>query len=66
MAKRKVGGKCTTDHTSAAGPWLRLKTDKFGALPETARSKVVNWVVIGDDKYGEGCSREHAALEPRH
>lgn len=44
-------------------------TNEFGAVPETARfykSKGVNWVVVGDDNYGEGSSREHAALEPRH
>lgn len=44
-------------------------TNNFGAVPETARfykSKGVNWVVVGDDNYGEGSSREHAALEPRH
>lgn len=94
----KVKGKCTTDHISAAGPWLKYRghldnisnnllitainseneemnsvrnqlTDTFGAVPETARyykSKGQNWVVIGDENYGEGSSREHAALEPRH
>ncbi|XP_032777120.2 probable aconitate hydratase, mitochondrial [Daphnia magna] len=94
----KVKGKCTTDHISAAGPWLKYRghldnisnnmlitainsengemnkvrnqlTNEFGAVPETARfykSKGVNWVVVGDDNYGEGSSREHAALEPRH
>lgn len=44
-------------------------TNEFGAVPETARfykSQNVNWVVVGDDNYGEGSSREHAALEPRH
>lgn len=44
-------------------------TNDFGGVPETARfykSKGVNWVVVGDDNYGEGSSREHAALEPRH
>lgn len=44
-------------------------TNDFGAVPETARfykSKGINWVVVGDDNYGEGSSREHAALEPRH
>lgn len=45
------------------------ETNAFGAVPETARfykSKGINWVVVGDDNYGEGSSREHAALEPRH
>ncbi|VDL67476.1 unnamed protein product, partial [Nippostrongylus brasiliensis] len=44
-------------------------TDAFGPVPETARyykSKGVRWVAIGDENYGEGSSREHAALEPRH
>ncbi|VDP53541.1 unnamed protein product [Heligmosomoides polygyrus] len=94
----KVKGKCTTDHISAAGPWLKYRghldnisnnlfltavnaengemnkvrnhlTDTFGSVPETARyykSKGVSWVAIGDENYGEGSSREHAALEPRH
>jgi len=94
----KVKGKCTTDHISAAGPWLKYRghldnisnnmlitainaengemnkvrnqvTNTFGAVPETARfykSNGINWVVVGDDNYGEGSSREHAALEPRH
>lgn len=94
----KVKGKCTTDHISAAGPWLKYRghldnisnnllitavnseneemnsvrnqlTDMFGAVPDTARyykSKGQPWVVIGDENYGEGSSREHAALEPRH
>ncbi|KAK2717097.1 aconitate hydratase, mitochondrial-like isoform X2 [Artemia franciscana] len=94
----KVKGKCTTDHISAAGPWLKfrghlenisnnmlitainaengemnkvwnhLKND-WGAVPETARhykANGISWVVIGDENYGEGSSREHAALEPRH
>ncbi|MEE6502661.1 hypothetical protein FKM82_004590 [Ascaphus truei] len=94
----KVKGKCTTDHISAAGPWLKfrghldnisnnlligainIENDKancvknclnqeYGAIPDTARyykAHGVNWVVIGDENYGEGSSREHAALEPRH
>ncbi|KAE9556410.1 hypothetical protein FO519_000295 [Halicephalobus sp. NKZ332] len=94
----KVKGKCTTDHISAAGPWLKYRghldnisnnlfltavnsengemnkvrnqlNNEFGTVPETARyykSKGVNWVAIGDENYGEGSSREHAALEPRH
>ncbi|CAL4141938.1 unnamed protein product [Meganyctiphanes norvegica] len=94
----KTKGKCTTDHISAAGPWLRFRghldnisnnmfltavnaangemnsvlnqdTKDYGPVPGTARdykSKGIKWCVIGDDNYGEGSSREHAALEPRH
>lgn len=93
----KVKGKCTTDHISMAGPWLKYRghlenisnnllvgainaendtansvrnqaTGKFGAVPDTARAykeKGIKWIVIGDENYGEGSSREHAALEPR-
>lgn len=94
----KVKGKCTTDHISAAGPWLKfrghldnisnnlligatnIENDKMnevtnqltsgtGAVPATARyykEKGQYWCVVGDENYGEGSSREHAALEPRH
>ncbi|KAL8221841.1 UNVERIFIED_CONTAM: aconitate hydratase [Gekko kuhli] len=94
----KVKGKCTTDHISAAGPWLKFRghldnisnnlligavniendkansvrnalTQEFGPVPDTARyyrKQGVQWVVVGDENYGEGSSREHAALEPRH
>ncbi|CAE6366604.1 aconitate hydratase 1 [Rhizoctonia solani AG-1 IB] len=94
----KVQGKCTTDHISAGGPWLKyrghlqnisqncligainsangeankiqnLDTGKWGGVPQVAteyREKGVKWVVIGDHNYGEGSSREHAALEPRY
>ncbi|CAF3355675.1 unnamed protein product [Rotaria sp. Silwood1] len=94
----KIKGKCTTDHISAAGPWLKYRghldnisnnmfiaaineennkankikncvTNEWGKVPDTARyykSKNIPWVVIGDENYGEGSSREHAALEPRH
>jgi len=94
----KVKGKCTTDHISAAGPWLKyrghldnisnnmfigavnsendemnkvrnLKTNDWGTVPEVARAYKkagVKWVAVGDENYGEGSSREHAALEPRH
>ncbi|XP_056263517.1 aconitate hydratase, mitochondrial-like [Pseudoliparis swirei] len=94
----KVKGKCTTDHISAAGPWLKFRghldnisnnmligavnidndgvnkvknllTGDFGGVPDVARhykANGVNWVVVGDENYGEGSSREHAALEPRH
>lgn len=94
----KAKGKCTTDHISPAGPWLRfrghldkisdnmfigainafsdeagkgnntLTGDKNLPLTEIARdykSKGVSWAVIGDENYGEGSSREHAAMEPR-
>merc|ERR1719259_1078422 len=90
----KTKGKCTTDHISAAGPWLRFRghldnmsltalnaenekmntvqnksTAEWGSVPDTARAYKaagVRWCVIGDENYGEGSSREHAALEPRH
>jgi aconitate hydratase len=94
----KAKGKCTTDHISMAGPWLKFrghldnisnnmligavnffndKTDavknqlskEYGAVPATARAyKAANIgsVVVGDENYGEGSSREHAAMEPRH
>merc|ERR1712203_1014244 len=93
----KVKGKCTTDHISAAGPWLRFRghlenisnnmligavnseNDEVnkvvnhvhggeGGVPEIAiqyREAGIPWVVVGDENYGEGSSREHAALEPR-
>ncbi|KAI8092417.1 aconitate hydratase [Gilbertella persicaria] len=93
----KVQGKCTTDHISMAGPWLKYRghlenmsynfligakssegktnqiknvfTGHEGTVPETARDykqRGVRWVVVGDENYGEGSSREHAALEPRY
>ncbi|XP_025092955.1 aconitate hydratase, mitochondrial-like [Pomacea canaliculata] len=94
----KVKGKCTTDHISAAGQWLKYRghldnisnnlligavnsennemnkvknqlTGEYGSVPDVGRAykaKGVKWVVIGDENYGEGSSREHAALEPRH
>ena len=94
----KAHGKCTTDHISMAGPWLRyrghldnisnncligavnafnMKTDTvknqltgdYGAVPATQRAYKaagVPTVVVGDHNYGEGSSREHAAMEPRH
>jgi len=93
----KVKGKCTTDHISAAGPWLKFRghlenisnnllitainseneemnkvknqeTGGYDAVPEIAKqykTAGINWVVVGDENYGEGSSREHAALEPR-
>jgi aconitate hydratase len=94
----KARGKCTTDHISMAGPWLKYRghldnisnnlligainefngksnlvknqlTGEYGEVPATARSyKAAGFgsVVIGDENYGEGSSREHAAMEPRH
>jgi aconitate hydratase len=93
----KAKGKCTTDHISMAGPWLKFRghldnisnnlligainfanghantvknqlTGEYGAVPATARAYKAagkGWVVIGDENYGEGSSREHAAMEPR-
>lgn len=93
----KAKGKCTTDHISPAGPWLRYRghldrisdnmfigainsfsgeagtvTDiidkKTKPTPETARhykKEGKGWVVVGDENYGEGSSREHAAMSPR-
>lgn len=94
----KAKGKCTTDHISMAGPWLRFRghldnisnnmltgavnyfndaTDKvknqltgnYGSVPAVQRdykARGVGTVVVGDHNYGEGSSREHAAMEPRH
>ncbi len=94
----KAKGKCTTDHISMAGPWLRYRghldnisnncligaVNYFGEginevvsqldgakgeVPATARAykaKGVASIVVGDENYGEGSSREHAAMEPRH
>ena len=94
----KAKGKCTTDHISMAGPWLRYRghldnisnnmligavnafndktdnvlnevTGEYGAVPATARAYKaagLGSVVFGDENYGEGSSREHAAMEPRH
>jgi aconitate hydratase len=93
----KAFGKCTTDHISMAGPWLKYRghldnisnnmfigainafskepgkvkntfTGETKSVPEVAReykAKGVNWIVVGDENYGEGSSREHAAMEPR-
>jgi len=94
----KAKGKCTTDHISMAGPWLRFRghldnisdnmligavnafNDKtnsvlnqlsgaYEPVPATARAykeKGIGTIVVGDENYGEGSSREHAAMEPRH
>ncbi|KAJ1986987.1 Aconitate hydratase mitochondrial [Coemansia spiralis] len=93
----KVKGKCTTDHISMAGPWLKYRghldnisnnmligatniengeannvrnqtTGEFSPVPATARyykAHDIPWVVIGDENYGEGSSREHAAMSVR-
>ncbi len=94
----KVAGKCTTDHISPAGKWLKFRghldhisdnmfsgainafreeigkgknllTGAIEPFPKIARdykAKGIGWVVIGDENYGEGSSREHAAMEPRY
>ncbi len=94
----KAKGKCTTDHISMAGPWLRFRghldnianntltgavnyfndktdnvknqlTGEYGPVPATQRAykaKGVPTIVVGDHNYGEGSSREHAAMQPRH
>jgi len=94
----KAYGKCTTDHISMAGPWLRFRghldnianntligavnafnqktnfvknqiTGEYGGVPDVQRDYKKNgiWsVVVGDHNYGEGSSREHAAMQPRH
>jgi aconitate hydratase len=93
----KAKGKCTTDHISMAGPWLRFRghldnisnnmflgainfytgdagktknvfTGETKQVQEVAReykARGIGWVVVGDENYGEGSSREHAAMEPR-
>ena len=94
----KAEGKCTTDHISMAGPWLRYRghldnisnncligavniynkgtnkvknqlTGEYAPVPDVARAYKaagVKSIVVGDHNYGEGSSREHAAMEPRH
>ena len=94
----KAYGKCTTDHISMAGPWLRFRghldnisnntligavnafneevnsvknqlTGEYGPVPDTARAYKaagVPSIIVGDENYGEGSSREHAAMQPRH
>jgi aconitate hydratase len=94
----KVAGKCTTDHISMAGPWLRFRghldnisnnlligatnafnnqvnsiknklTDQYDEIPKVARSykkNNISTLIVGEENYGEGSSREHAAMEPRH
>jgi len=94
----KAKGKCTTDHISMAGPWLKYRghldnisnnmligavnffnektdlvknqlTGEYGPVPTTQRAYKaagIGSIVVGDENYGEGSSREHAAMEPRH
>lgn len=94
----KTKGKCTTDHISMAGPWLRFRghldnisdnlligavnyfndktnsvknqlTGQYDDVPKTQRTYKKNGIgtmIIGDENYGEGSSREHAAMEPKH
>ena len=94
----KAKGKCTTDHISMAGPWLKFRghldnisnnmligavnafnektdnvknqiTGEYGPVPMTQRAYKaagIQTIVVGDENYGEGSSREHAAMEPRH
>jgi aconitate hydratase len=94
----KARGKCTTDHISMAGPWLKFRghldnisnnmligainyfnntadsvknelTGEYGPVPATQRdykAHGIGSIVVGDENYGEGSSREHAAMEPRH
>lgn len=94
----KAQGKCTTDHISMAGPWLRYRghldnianntligavnafngqtnfvknqlTGEYGGVPDVQRAYKaagIRSIVVGDQNYGEGSSREHAAMQPRH
>jgi aconitate hydratase len=94
----KAKGKCTTDHISMAGVWLKYRghldnisnnlligamnaftnkvnavknalSDDYSSVPDTARAYKaagIGTIVVGDENYGEGSSREHAAMEPRH
>ncbi|TGK58904.1 aconitate hydratase, partial [Leptospira kanakyensis] len=94
----KAKGKCTTDHISMAGPWLKFRghldnisnnlligatnnfngkinevknqlTGNYEPVPQTQRAykaQGIGSIVVGDENYGEGSSREHAAMEPRH
>jgi aconitate hydratase len=94
----KAKGKCTTDHISMAGPWLKYRghldnisnnlligaVNSFGEATNKVKSQIngvvgevpatqraykaagIGTIVVGDENYGEGSSREHAAMEPRH
>ena len=93
----RAEGKCTTDHVSPAGPWLKYrghlenisqnmysgalnaftktngeaidlinnKTDNIYEVAKTYKDNNINWIAVADENYGEGSSREHAAMEPR-
>ena len=93
----KAEGKCTTDHVSPAGPWLKYrghlenisqnmysgalnsftktngeainlinnKTDNIYEVAKTYKENNIYWIAVADENYGEGSSREHAAMEPR-
>lgn len=95
----KAQGKCTTDHISPAGPWLRFRGHldnisdnlfigvnnafydgpgmgrdvlsgqtgvKLSDIARSYKAKGKGWIMVGEENYGEGSSREHAAMEPRH
>ena len=94
----KIAGKCTTDHISPAGRWLKYRghldkisdnmfsgaqnafrdevghginvrtgtKDTFSNVAREYKKQNIGWVVVGDENYGEGSSREHAAMEPRY
>ena len=94
----KLTGKCTTDHISPAGYWLRYRghidnisnnlilgasnsftneigtginnltndVNKFAEIARSYKSNNISWLIVGDHNYGEGSSREHAAMTPRH
>jgi len=94
----KARGKCTTDHISPAGPWLKFRghldnvsnnmflgavnafsgeagkgkhpitgePTEFTKIARDLRNRGMRWIAVGDENYGEGSSREHAAMEPRH
>jgi aconitate hydratase len=94
----KAQGKCTTDHISPAGPWLRFRghldnisnnmfngansafgheagkgknqldgtVDEYSKIARAYKAAGMDWIAVGDENYGEGSSREHAAMEPRH
>lgn len=94
----KAKGKCTTDHISPAGKWLRFRghldhisdnlfigavnafreeigrglnpttnqVEGYSKVARDLKTKGTSWIAIGDENYGEGSSREHAAMEPRH
>ncbi|MBS0634399.1 MAG: aconitate hydratase [Verrucomicrobia bacterium] len=94
----KIAGKCTTDHISPAGRWLRYRghldrisdnmfsgavnafkdlvgrglnvlndtEDSYSAIARDYKKANIGWVAVGDENYGEGSSREHAAMEPRY